>query len=247
MLRRIGEGTKRKLREESGATIMVAYVVFLPIFLLALVMLFELTKIQSLKNTNDCITMISANAASRQVIYQQSLGAIQINGSSSLPSSDFTDGSVWGTTASPALPLSGYMSDSHVSPQVKAIFEAPPSMPTTTYDGLSAESIASALYVYNATRNGLSSPDSNGTEIMDSATGGSGAIINNTAPTVYYDTVAGRNFTVNLPSVFFSTQVRYTVNPIFQFATGNLIQDIYLSSSSVAQIVSSPSDDADRQ
>ena len=245
---------KRKLAEEKGITIMVAYVLFFPIFLISITLLFEMTKIQSLKNINECITDISTNAAARQVDYQNTSDAIQLNEYNPENSNSSTDNIIWGMSGDPNFPLRFIGTEYSPSSIQNAFKSVNPEYPTPytikQYDDLSAESIALALYSINAQENGLNNYI-NGTKVSQIE-----IKVNNLeteSSTTYKDATLAKiikdypglpvneNILVNYPSVFMNTHIQYRVNPMMVVSLLSGQKTIGIGASSVAQIVATPS------
>lgn len=242
----------KKLRDDRGITIFVAYVLFLPIFLLSLLMLFELTKIQALKNTNEVITDISANAAVRQIDYSDYDGTTALILATSKTS--FSHGDQYFTGHPTNTITTKYLLDNQGWIN-KMVFEEITSggggggsgVNIEYYDELSAPALAKTLYVYNAINNGIN-PLGMGSDFnVDTALDDDITVEINNVPATYTDPVLpGETIYVNQPSVYIKSGFSYEVNPILRFTSGGIFETIHISSSSVAQIVTSASSDTDR-
>ena len=217
---------KTKFGEEKGMAIFVVYIVFFPIFLISLTLLFEMTKIQSLKNINECITDISANAASRQFNYGVTTNSILLR---TKYDGEDTDRTVWqvNDTANYSEYLDNYS-------RIKSVTNGY-GYNLDTYDNLSANSIATALYALNASQNNLNTES---LKVKDFNVN-----VSNIAKT-YKDPTLNKNFTTNFPSVFVKSTITYRINPMMVMSLLPNQQTLNISSSSIAQIV--PTDSSTR-
>lgn len=254
----------KKIKDDRGITIMVTYVLFLPVFLFALVMLFELSKMQSLKNINEIVTEISSNAAVRQIDYvavNSDIGADTVTILDYYSSTTATaprEQQLFGLDANndlkqnskenTLLKISDIIQPVSTEPDPRGLPSKPRRPPIgyepitiDTYDEVSSQAIAQVLYLYNISHNGLLSEVNKTSVTTDSFD-----IEVNNQPASYTDLETGKRIQIQQPSVYVRTRIIYDVNPILKFISGNLINEIYVGGSSVSQIVSSPSNNDDR-
>lgn len=236
-MKKIITNIQKTIKEEKGLTIFVAYILFLPVFLFSLSILFELAKIQSLKNINEIITDISANAAVRQIDYRSNQENLQIlNRDTTFTAPEVcTNMSIWGVNQT-STQLSRYKTQKEtISSRLMLTKANSSTIPIERYNYLTAESVAMALYTINSENNGLNSEKNN------TSTTSINIKVDNTMSGNYTDIVLGRTFYPSYPFIYFRSSISYRVNPILSFSSGNTIAQINIRSNSVSQLVSSTS------
>lgn len=220
-------------RDDRGASIVVVFLVFFPLFLATLVMLIEASRLQALRGQNDIVSHIAANAAVRQADY----AALE-------------DGSA---TKIRLVDGGGEQPAEYDNPaSIQALYGDPNALlldpaKLDRVDALSTQTMARLMYHANANLNGLN------TKMTLGASGGGTTASPDDGITVtvhnldytgswnYYNGVLGVDGTANYPGVELATTTGYQVTSLLNYLTFGQLTEMDIHSQTVAQVVPSRS------
>ncbi|MDO8944447.1 MAG: hypothetical protein Q7U75_14795 [Desulfobacterales bacterium] len=227
---------RRRRTDDRGATVWVAYIVFFPVYMAAILLLVEATHLQALKNVSDIVTHTASNAAVRQADYQALLYDPATGTASErvLLRDDTSDD----------LAILGGLSDLSDPGVLDALVRGPMADTSTatidTLDMLSAQAVGEIVYRYNADRNGLASGAARTSPVELDIT------VHNTESWGYRDYILRRDRVASWPGIVVTSSFRYVPLPMFIAFTANTIQEIDIGSQTVSQLVPSRSSDRSR-